>query len=49
MISAPAFQLFYYKRALRRGISSRDCILLTWIGAAMLLAYNLWIEAGLPT
>jgi 4-hydroxybenzoate polyprenyltransferase len=48
MIFAPVFQLIYYKRALRRGISSGDCILLTWIGAALLLAYNLWIEAGLP-
>ncbi|MEW5848850.1 MAG: UbiA family prenyltransferase [Myxococcota bacterium] len=48
MVLAPAIQLAAYKRALRRGITSRDCILLTWTGAGLLLAYHLWIAAGLP-
>lgn len=48
MIAAPIIQLVYYKRALRRGITSADCIRLTWIGAALLATYNVWIEAGLP-
>lgn len=26
----------------------RDCVLATWVGAALLGAYNLWIQAGLP-
>jgi 4-hydroxybenzoate polyprenyltransferase len=48
MICAPAVQLLYYKRALRRGISSSDCVRLTWIGAGLLLTYHLWVVAGLP-
>ena len=37
-----------YKRALRRGITARDCIGLTWLGAGLLLTYHLWVVAGLP-
>ena len=46
MIAAPGIQLAYYKRALARGITARDCILLTWIGAGLLLAYHLWVASG---
>ena len=49
MLAAPVLQLILYKRWLRRGILARDCVNLTWIGAALLLAYHLWILAGLPT
>ena len=48
MIAAPIFQLIVYKRALRRGITPRDCISLTWLGAAQLFVYHLWVIAGLP-
>ncbi len=48
MATAPLVQLVLYKRALRRGIRARDCINLTWLGAGLLLAYHLWIAAGLP-
>jgi 4-hydroxybenzoate polyprenyltransferase len=48
MIAAPLAQLALYKRALRRGITSADCIALTWLGAGLLLSYHLWIAAGLP-
>ncbi len=48
MIAAPLLQLFIYKRALRRGITSADCIAITWIGAALLGGYHLWVVAGLP-
>lgn len=48
MICAPAIQLGLYKRWLRRGITSADCVALTWIGAALLLTYHLWIRLGLP-
>jgi 4-hydroxybenzoate polyprenyltransferase len=48
MAAAPALQVVVYKRALRRGITSRDCIVLTWLGALLLLAYHGWIWAGLP-
>jgi 4-hydroxybenzoate polyprenyltransferase len=48
MIAAPGLQTLLYKRALRRGITSGDCIAITWIGAALLATYHLWIAAGLP-
>ena len=48
MLLAPLLQVVLYKRALQRGISSSDCIRLTWIGACLLVGYHLWIVAGLP-
>ena len=32
----PLLQIFLYKRFVKRGITSRDCINLTWLGAALL-------------
>jgi 4-hydroxybenzoate polyprenyltransferase len=48
MAAAPIIQYAVYKRALRRGISAKDCILLTWIGAALFIIYHLWVLADLP-
>ena len=48
MFAAPLIQLVLYKRWLRRGIRADDCIKLTWLGAALLATYHLWIVAGLP-
>ncbi|PKN58338.1 MAG: hypothetical protein CVU56_06160 [Deltaproteobacteria bacterium HGW-Deltaproteobacteria-14] len=48
MILAPIVNFVYYRRAVRRGITSADCIRLTWYGAALLVAYHLWVVAGLP-
>jgi 4-hydroxybenzoate polyprenyltransferase len=48
MAAAPAIQVVWYKRALRRGITSHDCIAITWTGAALLLAWNGWVSLGLP-
>ncbi len=48
MVLAPVLNLVAYKRALRRGITSADCVRLTWLGAALLVAYHLWIVVGLP-
>ncbi len=48
MITAPFLQLVVYKHALRRGISARDCIRITWMGVGMLIIYHIWIMAGLP-
>jgi 4-hydroxybenzoate polyprenyltransferase len=48
MITAPALQIVFYKRALRRGITSGDCIALTWLGAGLLLVYQVWIALDLP-
>ena len=44
----PLLQIFLYKRFVKRGITSRDCINLTWLGAALLVAYHGWVWAGLP-
>lgn len=48
MICAPLIQYFYYKKALRRGISAEDCIFLTWLGAGLLFVYHIWVLLGLP-
>jgi 4-hydroxybenzoate polyprenyltransferase len=48
MAVAPVTQLLLYKRWLRRGITSADCIRITWLGAGLLLAYHLWVVLGLP-
>jgi len=48
MFAAPVMQLVIYKRALKRGLEARDCVGLTWLGAALLAAYHLWVVAGLP-
>ncbi len=44
----PLLQIFIYKRFVKRGITSRDCINLTWLGVALLVAYHGWVLAGLP-
>lgn len=48
MVLAAALQLGLYKRALRRGLTKADCIGLTWLGAAQLFAYCIWVAVGLP-
>jgi hypothetical protein len=45
---APLAQIVLYKRWLRRGITSADCVGLTWLGAALLVAYHAWVALGLP-
>ncbi|MFT7582326.1 MAG: 4-hydroxybenzoate polyprenyltransferase [Myxococcota bacterium] len=48
MVLAPGLNLFFYKRAMKRGITSSDCIRLTWVGVALLVCYHLWVISGLP-
>ena len=48
MAGAPVLQYVVYKRALRRGISSKDCVGITWMGAALFFIYHLWVLAELP-
>lgn len=49
MFTAPMIQFFYYRYAFTQGkITSKDCILLTWLGAILLVLYHLWILLGLP-
>lgn len=48
MIAAPVAQLGYFQRARLRGISSRDCVAITWMGALLLAVYHVWGALGLP-
>jgi 4-hydroxybenzoate polyprenyltransferase len=48
MIAAPFLQLVVYKHALRRGISEKDCIRITWMGVAMFFIYHMWVITELP-
>jgi 4-hydroxybenzoate polyprenyltransferase len=48
MIIPPVILWVFYKRALPRGIKPEDCIRITWLGAALMAVYHLWVLAGLP-
>ena len=48
MIAAPVGQWFIYRAWYRRGLTARDCILLTWLGVALLITYHLWVYFELP-
>ena len=48
MFAAPIIQLAVYKRMLKRGITSRDCVSLTWLGVLLLVTYHLWVFWELP-
>jgi 4-hydroxybenzoate polyprenyltransferase len=41
-------QLVAYRRFDARGVTARDCIVLTLTGAGLLAAYNAWVLTGLP-
>jgi 4-hydroxybenzoate polyprenyltransferase len=48
MILVPPIQFFLYRRALRRGVTTADCIAMTWLGVGLMLIYHAWVLAGLP-
>jgi 4-hydroxybenzoate polyprenyltransferase len=52
MLAAPITQVFFYRPRYRRGLTPRDCIVLTHLGSAQLGLYLvgtfLWLRAGLP-
>lgn len=52
MLVAPAAQLAFYRPRVRRGLTPRDCIVLTHLGTAQLVVFligtALWRRAGLP-
>ena len=48
MAAAPIAQVILVRRFLRRGLRASDCVVLTWLGAAMLALYNVWVALGLP-
>lgn len=52
MIAAPAIQYAFYRPRFARGLTSRDCVVVTHLGTALLLFYlagnAVWLGAGLP-
>ncbi|MBS2011722.1 MAG: UbiA prenyltransferase family protein [Deltaproteobacteria bacterium] len=52
MIVAPVSQFFFYRPRYRRGLTPRDCVVLTHLGTAQLALFivgtALWARAGLP-
>ncbi|MBI2390519.1 MAG: UbiA family prenyltransferase [Deltaproteobacteria bacterium] len=52
MVFAPIAQLLFYRPRYLRGLTSRDCIVLTHLGSAQLALFvigtTLWLRAGLP-
>ncbi|APR77147.1 UbiA prenyltransferase family protein [Minicystis rosea] len=52
MLVAPGAQLAFYRPRLRRGLTPRDCIVLTHLGTAQLVLFlvgtAIWRHAGLP-
>ena len=52
MAAAPVVQVAFYKPRVRRGLTTGDCISLTWLGAGLLLLWlvgtHVWVAAGLP-
>jgi len=53
MLAAPAVQLAFYRPRFRRGLTPKDCILLTHLGTGLLLFYlvgnAVWLRLGMPT
>jgi 4-hydroxybenzoate polyprenyltransferase len=48
MGAAPLLQLVLAWRFVKRGITSRDCIAITWLGTALLGGWHAWEFFGLP-
>jgi len=48
MAGAPVAQFVVVRRWVARGVSKRDCVRLTWVGAALLALYHVWVALELP-
>lgn len=48
MGAAPLLQLVTARYVVTRGITSRDCIMITWMGVALLGSWHLWEAFALP-
>ena len=42
-------QTLYFHLRLKQGCTPERCIFVTWLGAAQIASYHVWILAGLPT
>ena len=41
-------QALFFELRVKKQVTARDCIFLTYLGAAQVLSYNVWIWLGLP-
>lgn len=48
MAIAPLAQLVVASRIVKRGITTADCVALTWLGSGVLVSYHVWERLGLP-
>ena len=48
MGTAPLIQLLWTVRVRRRGITSADCVGITWLGVTLLAGWHVWEALGLP-
>lgn len=52
MLAAPLIQFLFYRPRYRRGLDTRDCILITHLGTALLCFFlagtQVWLAAGMP-
>jgi len=48
LLAAPVQQALLFELRIKRSVTQRDCIALTWLGAAQVFSYLLWAWAGLP-
>ena len=48
MAVAPLAQLAVTSSMVKRGITTTDCVALTWLGAGVLMSYHVWERLGLP-
>ncbi|MFL5320940.1 MAG: UbiA family prenyltransferase [Myxococcaceae bacterium] len=48
LIAAPIQQALYFHFRLKRAPTPDKCIFITWLGAAQVLSYVIWVNAGLP-
>lgn len=49
LIGGPIQQFWYFRTRIRHAATAPRCIFLTWLGAAQIASYHVWIFAGLPT
>lgn len=49
LIAAPIQQAIYFHWKLKKEPTPSRCIFVTWLGAAQVLAYVIWVNVGLPT
>ena len=48
LLAAVAQQALFFELRVKRKVTQADCVLLTYLGAAQVLSFQLWAWAGLP-